>query len=201
MTALAEQDVVPLLERCELEILGLLPRSSNYTFLARATDVDDPLVVYKPRAGEAPLWDFPDGTLCQREVAAYLDTLHLPRGSVVVDAFSGFAVIAHSADPAQFVITPDEDIHRAIIRYARAVRATWLTDIHLNFMKPLALRAFGRIAADLVLQMRKVDELIRLPAQFVGHHRRIGGERRDHADPPGTAGRARTGRFLPGGRV
>ena len=72
MTALAEQDLVPLLERCELEILGLLPRSSNYTFLAKAADVDDLLVVYKPRAGEAPLWDFPDGTLCQREVAAYV---------------------------------------------------------------------------------------------------------------------------------
>ena len=29
------------------------------------------LAVYKPQAGEAPLWDFPDGTLGQREVAAY----------------------------------------------------------------------------------------------------------------------------------
>lgn len=29
-------------------------------------------MVYKPRRGEAPLWDFPPGTLCQREVAAYL---------------------------------------------------------------------------------------------------------------------------------
>src|SRR4051812_11581893 len=27
-------------------------------------------------------------------------------------------------------------------RYARCVRATWLTDIHLNFMRPLALQAF-----------------------------------------------------------
>jgi hypothetical protein len=72
VTALAEQEALPLLERTGLEILGLLPRSSNYTFLARATDADDVLVVYKPRAGEAPLWDFPDGTLCQREVAAYL---------------------------------------------------------------------------------------------------------------------------------
>ncbi|MGZ4152585.1 MAG: SCO1664 family protein [Actinomycetota bacterium] len=59
----------------ELEILGLLPNSSNYTFLARARagdDVDDLLAVYKPRRGETPLWDFPDGTLCRREVAAYL---------------------------------------------------------------------------------------------------------------------------------
>jgi hypothetical protein len=72
VTALAEQDVLPLLERSELEILGLLPRSSNYTFLARAKEADDLLVVYKPRAGEAPLWDFPEGTLCQCEVAAYV---------------------------------------------------------------------------------------------------------------------------------
>jgi uncharacterized repeat protein (TIGR03843 family) len=28
--------------------------------------------VYKPVAGEQPLWDFPDGTLAQREVAAYV---------------------------------------------------------------------------------------------------------------------------------
>ncbi|MEO8422343.1 MAG: SCO1664 family protein [Actinomycetota bacterium] len=57
----------------ELELLGLLPNSSNYTFLARATTGDDQvLVVYKPRRGEIPLWDFPEGTLCRREVAAYV---------------------------------------------------------------------------------------------------------------------------------
>jgi hypothetical protein len=57
----------------ELEILGLLPNSSNYTFLARATAGEDRiLVVYKPQRGETPLWDFPEGTLCRREVAAYV---------------------------------------------------------------------------------------------------------------------------------
>ncbi len=57
----------------DLELLGLLPNSSNYTFLARATtDAEELLVVYKPRRGETPLWDFPRGTLCQREVAAYV---------------------------------------------------------------------------------------------------------------------------------
>ena len=57
----------------ELELLGLLPNSSNYTFLARATAGNDQvLAVYKPRQGEMPLWDFPPGTLCNREVAAYV---------------------------------------------------------------------------------------------------------------------------------
>ncbi|WP_047234494.1 SCO1664 family protein [Cellulosimicrobium funkei] len=43
--------------------------ASNATFLARIGEVP---VVYKPVAGEKPLWDFPDGTLAGREVAAYL---------------------------------------------------------------------------------------------------------------------------------
>ena len=60
------------LAEAELEVLGLLPDSSNYTFLARLGNDDEALVVYKPRRGEAPLWDFPSGTLCHREVAAYL---------------------------------------------------------------------------------------------------------------------------------
>jgi uncharacterized repeat protein (TIGR03843 family) len=69
---LAGDEGIWLLQRGELRILGLLPRSSNYTFLAKvAANGDEALAVYKPRAGEAPLWDFPEGTLGLREVAAY----------------------------------------------------------------------------------------------------------------------------------
>jgi hypothetical protein len=61
------------LETGELELLGLLPAASNYTLLARLDAGSEPvLVVYKPQRGEAPLWDFPPGTLCRREVAAFL---------------------------------------------------------------------------------------------------------------------------------
>jgi hypothetical protein len=57
----------------ELEVLGLLPNASNHTFLARArADDEQSLAVYKPRRGETPLWDFPEGTLCAREVATYV---------------------------------------------------------------------------------------------------------------------------------
>ncbi len=55
------------------EAKGLLAWSSNYTFLMGISDGEvDRLAIYKPRRGERPLWDFPDGTLCQREVAAFL---------------------------------------------------------------------------------------------------------------------------------
>ena len=52
-----------------LEVLGRLTEASNATFLTR--DEASTLWVYKPVAGESPLWDFPRGTLGRREVAAH----------------------------------------------------------------------------------------------------------------------------------
>ncbi|MGO3147738.1 MAG: SCO1664 family protein [Leucobacter sp.] len=53
----------------ELTLTGRITTASNATFLG---SIGDTTVVYKPVAGEAPLWDFPGGTLARREVAAYL---------------------------------------------------------------------------------------------------------------------------------
>jgi hypothetical protein len=65
--------IIALLTQGEMEALGLLPWSSNYTFLTTVHDASRQcLAVYKPQRGERPLWDFPQGTLCLREVAAYL---------------------------------------------------------------------------------------------------------------------------------
>jgi hypothetical protein len=55
----------------------------------------------------------------EREVAAYVDLLRLPDGAVIVDALSGFAIVAQSAHPRQFVITPDVDF-RAVLADPRA---------------------------------------------------------------------------------
>ena len=53
---------------CELTRMG-----SNYTFLVQVQSGEQTgLAIYKPRDGEAPLWDFPSGTLYKREYAAYL---------------------------------------------------------------------------------------------------------------------------------
>lgn len=80
------------LQRQEMAVEGLLADASNHTLLVRlgepaeeadedrASDHDDPRTlgtdrrhaIYKPRQGERPLWDFPSGTLCQREVAAFV---------------------------------------------------------------------------------------------------------------------------------
>ncbi|HVF54210.1 MAG TPA: SCO1664 family protein [Actinomycetota bacterium] len=66
-------DAASILRTGDVDVLGRLPFSSNYTFLARVRTSDEEiLAVYKPTRGERPLWDFPHGTLAAREVAAYL---------------------------------------------------------------------------------------------------------------------------------
>ena len=60
---------VPDLVTDELTLTGRLTTASNATFLG---SIGGAAVVYKPIAGEQPLWDFPDGCLAHREVAAYL---------------------------------------------------------------------------------------------------------------------------------
>ncbi len=52
----------------ELVLHGRIMPASNATYVGEVADVR---VVYKPVRGERPLWDFPDGTLANREVAAY----------------------------------------------------------------------------------------------------------------------------------
>ncbi len=60
-----------LLAHGDLEVLGRMPWSSNATYLAEVRCGDDATrVIYKPRRGERPLWDFPSG-LDHREVAAF----------------------------------------------------------------------------------------------------------------------------------
>jgi uncharacterized repeat protein (TIGR03843 family) len=87
------QDVASRLRTAAFEPIGRFADASNATLLVRLTDRDprglddlaeelgrevelddldpDDLAVHKPRRGESPLWDFPDGTLHLREVAAY----------------------------------------------------------------------------------------------------------------------------------
>jgi uncharacterized repeat protein (TIGR03843 family) len=72
-TDLPVDDAVRLLTEGTLRLEGRLGGASNVTLRAFVT-LDDVSArcVYKPVRGERPLWDFPDGTLAAREVAAYL---------------------------------------------------------------------------------------------------------------------------------
>ena len=61
-----------LLARGELTVRGRVREASNAVLYCSVSyEGREAACVYKPVAGEQPLWDFPDGTLAQREVAAY----------------------------------------------------------------------------------------------------------------------------------
>jgi hypothetical protein len=62
-----------ILSEGEITLQGLIPWSSNATLLVAVRHGRvQTFAVYKPQRGETPLWDFPRGTLGNREVAAYL---------------------------------------------------------------------------------------------------------------------------------
>ncbi|MFC9606569.1 SCO1664 family protein [Streptomyces niveus] len=63
---------VDLITKGELTVRGQIREASNAVlYCAVSYEGEEALCVYKPVAGEQPLWDFPDGTLAGREVAAY----------------------------------------------------------------------------------------------------------------------------------
>ena len=75
-------EMTELLSRGSIEILGLMPWSSNGTYLVQVTRGEDHApAIYKPERGERPLWDFP-GALWKREVATYELSRSLGFGSV-----------------------------------------------------------------------------------------------------------------------
>ncbi len=118
----------------EMEERGLLPYSSNYSFLVTVTADSLQLpAVYKPRRGENPLWDFPTGTLCQRETAAYevssaLDWDLVPP-TVLREGTRGLGSV-------QFFIHCDPEMHyftvREDARYAPTLRRIVLFDYIVN---------------------------------------------------------------------
>jgi len=97
----------PDLLRGELELVGRISAASNATFLGC---IGDTSVVYKPVAGERPLWDFPDGDLAHREAAAYLVSEALgwnivPRTWLREGPFGlGMVQLWQEVDPAQSAV-------------------------------------------------------------------------------------------------
>ncbi len=70
--AAAEEVALALLSQGSLNVEGRLVDASNATMYCTITHEDSQAAcVYKPVAGERPLWDFPSGTLAGREIAAY----------------------------------------------------------------------------------------------------------------------------------
>jgi uncharacterized repeat protein (TIGR03843 family) len=112
-----EKRQADMLRRGEIVECKLVPWGSNYTFAVVLVDPagehDDTVGIYKPRAGEAPLWDFPSGTLYQREYASWLVSRYLGWDfiptTVVRDGPHGIGTV-------QAYVEPEEDSHYFAVR-------------------------------------------------------------------------------------
>lgn len=110
--------VLKALSTGAIEVLGLLPYSSNYTFLVRVTSGDErTLAVYKPQRGERPLWDFMTGSLGAREVASYLVSEEAGWGIVPPTVFREEGPLG--AGSLQLFIEHDPDQHFFVLMEER----------------------------------------------------------------------------------
>jgi uncharacterized repeat protein (TIGR03843 family) len=123
MDTLDTADALRLLRDGELEIEGRLVSASNATFYCSLRlDGVEAACVYKPVRGERPLWDFPNGTLAQREVATYL-----------LSAASGWNLVPPTVlrdgplgeGMAQLWIEPSMDVEMIDIVPRAAIKPGW----------------------------------------------------------------------------
>lgn len=130
-----DRDTERFLRSAEITDCKLVPWGSNYTF---AVVLQDParehaqsIGIYKPKAGEAPLWDFPSGTLYQREFAAY-----------IVSQFLGWEFIPrtiirdgpHGIGTVQLYVEPEERLRYSVLRdeHREAMQRMAIFDIVTN---------------------------------------------------------------------
>ena len=81
-----------------MRVEGRFVDASNATLFAHcAVGEEEVAVIYKPIAGERPLWDFPDGNLANRELATYLLSeslgLHLVPFTIVREGPFGLGMV------------------------------------------------------------------------------------------------------------
>jgi uncharacterized repeat protein (TIGR03843 family) len=131
---LTEADAMQTLASGVMREQGLLPYSSNHSFLVTVAKNDLVLpAVYKPQRGESPLWDFAWGSLCKRETAAYEVSRLLDWGLVPPTVLRNGT---RGVGSVQLYIDNDDEEHyftiQADARYAPALRRIALFDFLIN---------------------------------------------------------------------
>ncbi len=121
-----EPATLELLQRGQIDIEGRLIDASNATlYCSVVADGVSIAAVYKPVAGERPLWDFPDGTLANREVAAYQVSRHtgwnLIPPTVFRDGPAGPGMVQawvetdEAVDPLELIRSQHPDLRRIAV--------------------------------------------------------------------------------------
>jgi hypothetical protein len=128
-------DILDLLNLATVADAALLAAGSNYVYLLKLAhpDAGEGYAVYKPQRGEAPLSDFPDGTLYRREYAAYLVSEALGWGLVPptvvrgdgLEGGVGMLQLFIEHDPAQHYFTLKDE---RVTDMQRVALFDWLTN-------------------------------------------------------------------------
>jgi hypothetical protein len=110
MTTTHPAHMLSALQRGRLNLQGQFLNSSNFTFLVEMLYKGEKFTtVYKPARGEQPLWDFPQGTLASREVAAYMVSEALGWKLVPTTIYRSKG--PHGPGSLQHFITHDPEYH------------------------------------------------------------------------------------------
>ena len=119
-----------------LTVTGRLIDASNATLYAMCTVKNSGVekefpCIYKPIAGERPLWDFPDGTLANREYLSFLLShwlgLHLVPPTILRDGPYGTGMVQMWID-----IDPEIDLMSFYTQNHPRLRSMALFDIIIN---------------------------------------------------------------------
>jgi uncharacterized repeat protein (TIGR03843 family) len=149
---MTNEQVADVLGAGDLELVGRLRYSSNGAFLVEATaDGVTVPAVYKPRRGERPLWDFPDGTLCRREVAAYELSRALDWGIVPVTVLRAEAPLGEGAVQRFVDHDPEEHYFTLLEHDPDRFRAFAVFDILANNTDRKGGHCLHDLANDVVL--------------------------------------------------
>jgi len=128
-----EQQILAALQTAEVTDCQLVPWGSNYTFAMTLKPADAPSLVgiYKPRRGEAPLWDFPSGTLYRREYTCYVLSTLLGWRFIPPTVIRGGP---HGVGTVQLYVEPGESLDDRVGRrtYADQLRQVALFDVITN---------------------------------------------------------------------
>jgi hypothetical protein len=154
--------ILNILEHGQIDLEGLVPWGSNYTFLVHVSHESGNLdAIYKPSQGERPLWDFSRGTLCLRERAAYLTSeilgWHIVPPTVLREGPHGWGSV-------QYFVEHNPQLHYLTLQgqYERQVQRISLFDVLINN----ADRKSGHVIQDEEEQLWAIDHGVCFHADY-----------------------------------
>ncbi len=160
----SDAEIAEILGCGEVELLGRMPWSSNATFLIEARlDDRSARAIYKPHAGERPLWDFPDG-LWRREVAAHALSAHL--GWAVVPLTIEREDMVHGVGSLQRFIDADFEEHYFTLLEDEALHPQFVRMAAFDFVTNNTDRKGGHCLIDASRHVWGIDNGLSFHAEF-----------------------------------